>query len=577
MGKVRTSDRRGAGVLVILVLVIVAVIFVFLMFQNFLRGVNAQRESVYGGRRAFYLAESAINEALLDVKAGMNVPGSPWFEIFRVPLSASYGRYERVNFTPTATQQLYDESGVAIDAVSVEFWKQRSFWGLAYEKHGILLVTAVVSIPRYQGGFLDIPIKRNVHKSWEVKVCLQGPPKPFDRMTLYMMGLPFLQGASEDYTDLQSKIDANEKKTESAMDGALDSWEAEAARFVQKAQEGQQKILEARDKAKKIDRSTFGVANAFNKCNKIIEETLAKIGLTEDELDVIARSNPADCKNGCFPCNLKSVEWPDFRKDGNNLANPVYAVKETLSSNDLPLRTPEFPSPPGWDPSSKVPRNCVDWDWPSLTCISQPFQQWYQEYESKLPPYQSAMDSELRRHEGIWKLVPDGDRDKFRIHYCPKVVPGYWQFKAAYRFPDEKAFKDRFVVGGKAFLNGTYFIDGPFRVDFSSYKGKGVIVAQGNVEVGSCSPEGDSTLVVVSGKAAFVSGGPRLAVMAPHETVNFGGSLVNGMVYERYHAWDDFTIKYDPAIEVKEGDGVKDEMLRVSIAPYPLANNFLRK
>ena len=59
----KLKSRKGFGTLVFLVLTIVAVLFVFAFFQRFVAGLTNQREALSSGRKAYYLAEAAINEA----------------------------------------------------------------------------------------------------------------------------------------------------------------------------------------------------------------------------------------------------------------------------------------------------------------------------------------------------------------------------------------------------------------------------------------------------------------------------------------------------------------------------------
>ena len=116
-------------------------------------------------------------KALLDFKRQMNTPGTAWFDDVRKPLVSGYSRIELKTFTPVVTKTLYDETGIEIPEVDVVFWKQRSLAGLNFEKHGILTLSAKVNIPR-RNAVIDIPIRRSVQRSYEVKVVLAAPPHP---------------------------------------------------------------------------------------------------------------------------------------------------------------------------------------------------------------------------------------------------------------------------------------------------------------------------------------------------------------------------------------------------------------
>ena len=92
-----------------MVLIVVAVLFIFVFFQHFSESVTRQRESLSSGRRAFYMAEAAINEALLDFKSQVNVPSEDpqsWFILAREKLTPTYERLARKTFIPQLTKNL---------------------------------------------------------------------------------------------------------------------------------------------------------------------------------------------------------------------------------------------------------------------------------------------------------------------------------------------------------------------------------------------------------------------------------------------------------------------------------------
>ena len=84
-----TNKRSGIAVFALIAMITTAVMFIFLFSQNFLSEVNSQRETIFTGREAMHLAESAINETLLDFKAGMNDPSgslTEWHDLLRQSL-----------------------------------------------------------------------------------------------------------------------------------------------------------------------------------------------------------------------------------------------------------------------------------------------------------------------------------------------------------------------------------------------------------------------------------------------------------------------------------------------------------
>ncbi len=251
-------------------------------------------------------------------------------------------------------------------------------------------------------------------------------------------------------------------------------------------------------------------------------------------------------------------------------------MKRELSSSEFTLRLPPWPKLPRPDPGKLVPPRWQDWDWPSLTCLSNPYGQWKTLYGATLSPFVSSLTKELRRHEGIFRIVPADRLSAFQRDVA-KASPFYWKRKASYLFPDQRAFEEAVIESGTAWLDGVYWIDGPCRLDLREIRGSGVIVAAGDVDISDCRHVGDGVLTVVSRKNIYARGNPQAALMASCKTLRFGGAHVTGSGFEVFHNWDDFRITYDPRLGSIEGGRDKLERLWVTVSPYEIANNFLRR
>lgn len=573
----RSRGHSGFGVVYFLTLVVVAVLSVLALSQLYFGGVLSQEEQVYLGRRAYYLADSAINEALLSFRRQVNTPGlgpPGWFELVRKPLGNGYGGLELVEFDPALTKRHAQEAGFEVERVRMAFWRQKTFLGLSYEKHGILTIDAKIRIPRKTVRLMSAYTYRTYRKAYEVKVSLVGPPYPFDSFTFFIRDFPWLQQLSDAYEEIQRRMQEREVAIEEAIDVQVTEIVEKLQVVVEKCQEGVNAIDEAREWARTVS-LPFGISRSRvkRKVEEKIEEELNKVPITEDLLRTIAASDP-----GVIPASvpalafdLREVVWPPYRTGGQSLSNHAYVTKQTFQSSDVEFRDPDVPGLPE-DPTESIPSHVLDLDWPPLRAIIDPFQTFQGTYEESLVPYETRYDEELRRYEALFKLVPDDWMQVFAEKYLPKMAPQYYQAKACRIFPNEAAFEEALMRPDRTlYLDGVYVVGGSLEIRARKWRGSGAVIATRDLEAGPLQRVGDGALTLVAGRFLTVRGALDGSVLAPYGQVNFTGQRVRGTAAMYGFAGDGFTVEYDPTIRSE-----LPERLWASLAPFPTGTVLLR-
>lgn len=581
----RVGRRRveGLGVVFLTCLIVVAALAVLSLSQQQLWGVVAQDDMVLQGTRAYYLAESAINEARLDFLRQLNRDdGRPegWFARVRKALGGSYDGLENQEYLPTLTRLLADPEGYAVQNVRVSFWRQESFSGLDYEKHGIVTFDARVQVPRTTGRLSLAPVHRTYRKAYELKLSLVTAPRPFDRFTLFVRSFPYLGQVKRAYEELQAALAARERTLEQQLTANVAHTVSALHKLVKASQTGVKSIDEARRWARTV-RLTEAMRLAGYSRGRIereveeqIRERLAQIPISEALLRTIASSNPEVVTSGipANPVDLASVRFTPFRTDGASLDNPAYVVEPRLASSERDFVFPEIPELPE-DPGPQVPSDLIaGLDWPGLTRVISPYRGFRQLFASSLGPYEESLERELRRHERLFRLVPDGWMDTFRNEYLPKLSPGSYEAKAAWVFPNQAAF-DAFTRRGQTLvLDGVHVVSGPLNLAGGTFRGGGVVVSNAGVEVGSLRAAGESMLTVVARQNIDCSGSPQAALLAPYGTVRFGGARLTGRAAVFSVPTDEFVIEADPL-----GDSARPEALWATMSPFSVGTVLLRR
>ena len=555
----KRHKNRGMGMLALLVGCLLVVLTTFGLNQRFSSNLTRQREMVSSGRRAFALAESAISEALLSFKRGMNEPSDDkdsWFQLIRQPINDDYGCIEKKSFNPIATRSMSND-GVRVDEVKMSLWLQKPINKAQRDKQALLTLTAVVRVPR-RCGFLGTHIVRNLQKSYEFKLAHLSAPSPLNGFTLFIGSYGYLRGCREGYEKYQKSYEQREKQQEGNTDTDMEYWRD----YVSRRQRAAQKEL---DKVRPyLSNPTF---------RRTFDAALKTKGMSLALLENMEKTNPDEwMKSAGYHTDFQDVDWPVFRSASDSLSNNAYVNQNKIVGSELTLSLPQFPSFPTPHPSSAIPADPNTWDWPTMTALSTPFANWIEAYDSSIGPYEQVINKELRRHEKLIKLVKDKDLDTFSNVLLPRTLPLHWKHKASYVFENQdQLLKCLMGKDGLLHIDGVCFVDGSLALDTFSYVGKGTIVATGDVTLDGAIGRPGSLLTVVSGKEIFLNGFIRAALLAPKGTVHFRGNFVNGTVLEWQHSDNDFTIKYDKRHRAKLANH------HCTLSPYSVACSLVRK
>ena len=579
---------RGIGTLVFMVLIVIAVLVIFVFMQRFSTMVTRQRESLASGKRAFYMAEASINEALLDFKSKVNVPSElpdSWFRLAREKLTPSYERLARKTFIPQLTKHLYDDNDIRVEAVDVAMWSQFSINKLQYEKVGLLTFTAIVMIPRKLPGLWGKYVRRNVQKSYEFRHVLVTPPRPFDGFTFFIDKWPYLQSESDNYDKNKQRFDKGARDLSENINREMDSWKDTVTGIVDWCKDAVQKYEEAMDKIDDIKNPFVSKSEARQKAKEYADQKAKENGFRDYAHVVTVSGIAPDCWMGAagYPWQTKMVNWPAFREGGESLDNPVYVVERQLASGQMTIEWPDTPEVPKPYPSDSLPKDTKEFtskaDWEGgLTILSSAFSSWCNKYDATLPPFEQALRAELQRHESLFKLVPNDWVDTFRKQYEVKETPAFWRGKASYVFENQAQF-DKHIPrkGDTIFLDGVYFVEGALKLNFASYIGSGAIASKATIDVGNCRNAGDGCLTLASEKEIFMNGSPQAGLLAPKNCVKFSGGSLLGTASSAHYGGDEFSISYDKNMASKVQSG-GDNLPRfwVTVSPYHIACNFLR-
>lgn len=176
-----SSPQRGAGATMVVILVILVVIFILGMsYMNYMKSEAHLTTRMLQNTTAAYLAEAAVDEAVLHVRKRMNEPGEEWHEIFRKPVSELENNPVTKDFPPVETCNLVSGS---VCEVTITFEKVARFQDdpapvpANREKYGALKFFSKVKLG---GAEVSVEVKKDVKV-----VSLRSPP-PLNKYTLWL-------------------------------------------------------------------------------------------------------------------------------------------------------------------------------------------------------------------------------------------------------------------------------------------------------------------------------------------------------------------------------------------------------
>ena len=579
----RERCRRGIGVVVFLALIVVAVLFIFVCFQQVLEGVTRQRENLSSGRRAFYIANAAINEGLLAFKQEVNVPSydpNSWFQKVRKRLSSDYDGLERKLLLPEMTKGIVDSSGTKVKHIDVAVWSQYSINKLPYEKVALLTITAVIEIPRRLPSLMGRYVRRNVQKTYELRQVLMSPPRPFDGFTFYLNSWGYLNRRKTDYEKLQRDLEKQRVQLQDGIRKHMDLTRENVQKIIEQCQkivsEYEKAENKIRDKASGSDERKY-----LQKLKEAVDQKVREQGFRDYAQVENVSYLSADCWMDAagYSKQLKGFNLPPFRRGKEDLDNPVYVECPTLQSDQLDLVFPDPPDVPEYPtfPSGTSFISQVDWEG-GLTFLSSKYREWFSKRESQLPPYELSFQSALERHEALFKLVPNDWVKIFQDEYEPLAVSKAWKHKASYVFENQEEW-ELFIpkIGGVYVLNGVYHIDGAVKLSNLSYRGTGAICSSANLDIDGAVNVGDGIMTLVAGKQLYLNGSVQAGLVAANGAVRYSGNSYQGAAVAWRHSGDDFSATFDSNLASRTQDGGDAlQIFWVNVAPYHLACNFIR-
>lgn len=175
------TAKRGAGLFVWIVIAVLVVISILALGHTTLTSsLSTDANALVRGDIALTLAESAIHEAMAQLRVAANDPESQIYQELRtllyVPDTGALILSSHCELKETrALTEMPDYQGYDIDAPLVEVVCQRHLDGTAYERCGVIRYQVVVRAP---GGFGRRPVRR-VEVTQPFKTCLTCTPRPF--------------------------------------------------------------------------------------------------------------------------------------------------------------------------------------------------------------------------------------------------------------------------------------------------------------------------------------------------------------------------------------------------------------
>ncbi len=212
--------RRGVGMLLIIILILVTVMsFIAMARSVFSKSVTSQVLRSSLGIQAQTLAESAAEEALVELRSRVNDPSDELFNEFRKEVFAGQKSALALDIQTPQFDALYDRFGemspfyLEERSVAVNF--QRQFTSMPYERFGLAQIRTAVR----RDVSLTTSVKRAVELGVEFKVHLLSAPRPFDQTAVYVQdGTRLLRNAYQRLEDILQSIEFRRSEHEDIAD-----------------------------------------------------------------------------------------------------------------------------------------------------------------------------------------------------------------------------------------------------------------------------------------------------------------------------------------------------------------------
>jgi len=206
--------RRGVGlafVPVVIVLVVLAITGFAMSF--FSRGTTRVVESMVAGEQAFFIAQSAVDEAWQAFEGRINDPADEWCQAAHAPSGTNDGR--TFQYEPEHCRALVagrTDLRCTVLPVTVSFGRHVPLWPRdQLETVGYVRLTAVATVEVAATGQRS---RRTVSQWRQCKVLFPSPPRPLDSSTLFCFMPRFLQSYERQYRALQLDVESILRKQE---------------------------------------------------------------------------------------------------------------------------------------------------------------------------------------------------------------------------------------------------------------------------------------------------------------------------------------------------------------------------
>jgi hypothetical protein len=172
--------------LIVILIMVTVMTFMALARAFFSRGVTSQVLRSSLGIQAQTLAESAVEEALSELRRRVNDPSDPIFVALREEVYAGEENEIPITIETPLLDTMYERypeiTQFYVDKCDAVVNFQHQFSAVPYERFGLLKVEAAVS--RDLG--LTSRVTRRVELGVEFKVQLLSTPRPFDQTAVYV-------------------------------------------------------------------------------------------------------------------------------------------------------------------------------------------------------------------------------------------------------------------------------------------------------------------------------------------------------------------------------------------------------
>ncbi|MBI3894098.1 MAG: hypothetical protein HY303_21475 [Candidatus Wallbacteria bacterium] len=180
------GPRAGVGALPVIVMTLLMVLaFVGFSQRYFGSQVSSQTFRLAMGRLAEQLADSAVEEALHDVRSHVNDPSDPLFQEIRLEVYAGVTGEVPLTIKTPFVERIAREApyrGFFLEDVRADVIWQAQFSKLPYEKFGVVRCRARAGI---RLGLTE-KVQRTVETGVDFKIVLASTPRPFDQTTVYI-------------------------------------------------------------------------------------------------------------------------------------------------------------------------------------------------------------------------------------------------------------------------------------------------------------------------------------------------------------------------------------------------------